>query len=36
VKLAPNDAKLWPGLADLYDAQGRTAQAAQARSHATR
>jgi tetratricopeptide (TPR) repeat protein len=33
VRLAPNDAKLWQGLADLYDAQGKTAQAAQARSH---
>jgi len=31
VKLAPRDNKLWLGLADLYDAQGRTAQAAQAR-----
>jgi tetratricopeptide (TPR) repeat protein len=35
VKLAPNDAKLWLGLADLYDKQGRTAQAEQARRHAT-
>lgn len=35
VKLAPNDQKLWLGLADLYDAQGRTAEAQQARSHAT-
>jgi Flp pilus assembly protein TadD len=35
VRLAPNDAKLWLGLADLYDAQGRTAQAVEARSHAT-
>ncbi len=34
VKLAPNDAKLWLGLADLYNAQGRNAQAEQARSHA--
>jgi Flp pilus assembly protein TadD len=33
VKLAPADAKLWLGLADLYDAQGRAAQAEQARSH---
>lgn len=33
VKLAPNDTKLWSGLADLYEAQGRTAQAEQARSH---
>jgi tetratricopeptide (TPR) repeat protein len=35
VKLAPNDTKLWLGLADLYDAQGRSAQAAEARSRAT-
>jgi Flp pilus assembly protein TadD len=34
VKLAPNDAKLWLGLADLYEAQGRTAQAEEARRHA--
>jgi tetratricopeptide (TPR) repeat protein len=34
VKLAPDDAKLWLGLADLYDAQGRTAKAAQARLRA--
>ena len=34
VKLAPNDAKLWLGLADLYDAQGRTAEAEQARGRA--
>jgi len=34
VKLAPNDAKLWLGLADLYDAQGHKAQAEQARLHA--
>jgi tetratricopeptide (TPR) repeat protein len=33
IKLAPDDAKLWLGLADLYDAQGRAAQAEQARSH---
>jgi tetratricopeptide (TPR) repeat protein len=33
VRLAPNDPKLWSGLADLYEAEGRTAQAAQARSH---
>jgi len=33
VRLAPNDAKLWSGLADLYEAQGRTAQAEQARAH---
>jgi tetratricopeptide (TPR) repeat protein len=33
VKLAPDDGKLWLGLADLYDAQGRTTQAEQARSH---
>ena|SRR5258708_6032944 len=36
VKLAPDDGKLWLGLADLYDAQGRTAQAEQARSRAIR
>ncbi len=35
VKLAPTDTKLWLGLADLYDAQGRTTKAAEARSHAT-
>lgn len=35
VKLAPADAKLWLGLADLYDAQGRTTKAAEARNHAT-
>ncbi len=34
VKLEPGDAKLWLGLADLYDAQGRTAEAAQARTRA--
>jgi Flp pilus assembly protein TadD len=34
VKLAPNDAKLWLGLADLYDKQGRTAQAGEARRRA--
>jgi tetratricopeptide (TPR) repeat protein len=34
VNLAPEDAKLWLGLADLYDAQGRTTKAAEARSHA--
>jgi Flp pilus assembly protein TadD len=34
VKLAPNDARLWQGLADLYDKQGRTAQAEQARHRA--
>jgi Flp pilus assembly protein TadD len=34
VKLAPADAKLWLGLADLYDAQGRTAQAEQTRNRA--
>ena len=28
VKLAPGDGKLWLGLADLYEAQGRTAEAA--------
>jgi tetratricopeptide (TPR) repeat protein len=35
VRLAPNDAKLWLGLADLYEKQGRTAQAGEARRHAT-
>jgi tetratricopeptide (TPR) repeat protein len=34
VKLAPNDSKLWLGLADLYKAQGRTAEAGQARLRA--
>ncbi len=34
VKLAPNDARLWQGLADLYDKEGRTAQAEQARRRA--
>lgn len=34
VKLAPADAKLWLGLADLYDAQGRTTLAGQARLRA--
>ena len=34
VKLAPNDAKLWLGLADLYDAQGRTTLAEQAKRRA--
>jgi Flp pilus assembly protein TadD len=34
VKLAPNDAKLWLGLADLYDAEGRTTLAKQARQRA--
>jgi len=34
VKLAPGDAKLWLGLADLYDAQGRTTLAGQARLRA--
>lgn len=33
VRLAPNDAKLWLGLADLYEAQGRTADAETARAH---
>ncbi|HEX8811399.1 MAG TPA: tetratricopeptide repeat protein, partial [Terracidiphilus sp.] len=33
VRLAPADSKLWLGLADLYDAQGRTTKAAEARSH---
>ena len=35
VRLAPRDAKLWLGLADLYDAQGRTTKAAEARLQAT-
>ncbi len=35
VKLAPNDARLWLGLANLYDAQGRTTLAEQARRRAT-
>jgi Tfp pilus assembly protein PilF len=34
VKLAPNDAKLWLGLADLYEAEGRTTLAEQARRRA--
>lgn len=34
VKLAPGDSKLWLGLADLYDAQGRTTLAGQARLRA--
>lgn len=34
VKLAPNDPKLWMGLADLYEAQGRVTRAEEARSHA--
>ncbi len=34
VTFAPNDAKLWLGLADLYEAQGRTAQAEEARRRA--
>ncbi len=34
VKLAPNDAKLWLGLADLYEVQGRTTMAAEARERA--
>src|ERR1035441_792814 len=35
VKLAPGDSKLWLGLADLYEAQGRTTKAAEARLRAT-
>jgi tetratricopeptide (TPR) repeat protein len=35
VRLAPGDSKLWLGLADLYDAQGRTTKAADARLQAT-
>jgi tetratricopeptide (TPR) repeat protein len=34
VKWAPADAKLWLGLADLYEAQGRTTLAGQARLRA--
>jgi len=34
VKLAPENAQLWLGLADLYEAQGRSTQAEQARSRA--
>lgn len=34
VKLTPGDAKLWLGLADLYEAQGRTTLAGQARLRA--
>jgi tetratricopeptide (TPR) repeat protein len=34
VKLAPGDAKLWLGLADLYEAQGRSTMAGQARLRA--
>jgi tetratricopeptide (TPR) repeat protein len=34
VKLAPGDAKLWLGLADLYEAQGQATKAAEAREHA--
>jgi len=34
VRLAPEDEKLWFGLADLYDAEGRSAEAAKARAHA--
>jgi tetratricopeptide (TPR) repeat protein len=33
-KLSPHDSKLWLGLADLYQAQGRTAEAGQARLRA--
>jgi tetratricopeptide (TPR) repeat protein len=35
VRLAPNDPRLWSGLADLYSVQGRTTKAAEARSHAS-
>jgi tetratricopeptide (TPR) repeat protein len=35
VRLAPSDGKLWLGLADLYQAQGRMAEAEQARARAT-
>ena len=34
VKFAPDDAKLWSGLADLYEVQGRTTKASEARSRA--
>jgi Flp pilus assembly protein TadD len=36
VKLAPDDTKLWLGLADLYEAQGRRAEAEQARMRSHR
>ena len=35
VQLAPEDAKLWLGLADLYEVQGRTTKAAEARARAS-
>ncbi len=35
VRLAPHDGKLWLGLADLYDAAGRSNDAAQARLRAS-
>jgi Tfp pilus assembly protein PilF len=35
VEFAPDDPKLWLGLADLYEAQGRTTKAAEARAHGT-
>ena len=35
VKLAPGDTKLWLGLADLYETQGRTTLAGQARVRAS-
>jgi Flp pilus assembly protein TadD len=34
VRLAPDDPKLWSGLADLYQVQGRMPEAEQARLHA--
>jgi tetratricopeptide (TPR) repeat protein len=34
VRIAPGDSKLWLGLADLYDAQGRATFAGQARLRA--
>ncbi|HEV2397345.1 MAG TPA: tetratricopeptide repeat protein [Candidatus Sulfotelmatobacter sp.] len=34
VRLAPEDAALWRGLADIYEVQGRTTKAAEARSRA--
>jgi tetratricopeptide (TPR) repeat protein len=36
VNLAPDDGRLWMGLADLYEAAGRTTAAAQARAHAAK
>jgi tetratricopeptide (TPR) repeat protein len=36
VQFAPNDAKLWLGLSNLYEVQGRVTKAAEARMHAAR